>query len=111
MESGGAEDLEDVVGEEGGHGGRVLVDALEDLDEDLQGGEGRAAALSVVRYYLGRVVVKKMVVKDVVVLVIVVVVVGGQVVVAMLAEVLRCGSEVGGAGGSLFQGSLKREYL
>ena len=47
------EDLEDVVGEEGRHGGAVLVYTLQDLDEDLQGAQGRAASLGVVRDHLG----------------------------------------------------------
>ena len=52
-----AQHFEDVVGEECGHGGAVLVDGLEDLDEDLQRGDGRRALLRLVRDHRRQVLV------------------------------------------------------
>ena len=53
-----AQHLEDVVCEEGGHGGAVLVDGFEDLDEDLQRGDGRCSPLGLVRDHRRQVLVR-----------------------------------------------------
>ena len=53
-----AQHFEDVVGEERGHGGAVLVDGLEDLDEDLQRGDGRRPLLGLVRDHRRQVLVR-----------------------------------------------------
>ena len=50
--------FEDVVCEEGWHGGAVLVDGLEDLDEDLQRGDGWRSPLGLVRDHRRQVLVR-----------------------------------------------------